>query len=273
MSFVSRTLTKNITLLKSKWDISITSSAPVGVLFMPFLGSKPKHHKPYLNLYEDVFRNLGRPLDVLVVQANVLDFLSVSRGKVLSSDVSEAINDHLCTYNHPTSKIIAHGMSVGNFIHAVNLKHDTNHSYQRRIAGQIFDSPVYGGSIHSGGLERIVEGIVETTLSNSKIRSAILRRLLTKAACSAVKPNANVFDDYITSFVTQSVNAPILTFYSSNDVMLDSKKYDLVVKEWKEKGANVNAFCFDNSVHAQHIIRHPEAFKDNFTKFLSSLDL
>ena len=166
MNFVSQKLTKNITLLKSQWDISHKPSTPVGVLFMPFLGSKPKHHKPYLTLYEDFYGQLKRPVDILVVQATILDFLSISRGKLLSANVLDAMHDEL----DPSSKVIAHGMSVGNFIHAVNLKYDRNDMYQNRIGGQIFDSPVYGGPIKSGGLERIVEGIVLTTLSNGKIK-------------------------------------------------------------------------------------------------------
>ena len=269
MSFVSRKVTKSITLLKSKWDISQKHSTPVGVLFMPFLGSKPKHHKPYVTLYEDFYSPLKRPVDILVVQANVFDFLSIPRGKLLSSNILDAISNEL----NPSSKIIAHGMSVGNFIHAVNLQYDIDSQFQKRIGGQIFDSPVYGGPIESGGLERIVEGIVTTALSNSKIKSNILRQVLTKAACLGVMPNAKIFDDYITSFMSKSVKAPILTFYSSNDVMLDSEKYGLMVQEWKQKSTNVDAFCFDVSAHAQHIVRHPETFKLNFAKFLSSLNV
>ena len=269
MCFTSFKVTKNISILKSQWDVSKWKTTPIGVLFMPFLGAKPKHYKPYLKLYEEFYQKKLQPVDILVVQADVLDFLSISKGKLLSSNVSDVISNHLST----SSKIIAHGMSVGNFVHAVNLQHIRSNRYKDRIVGQIYDSPVYGGPIKNGGLERIVEGIVETTLSKSKIKSGILRQFLTKAACLGVTPNAKIFDDYISSFVNESSHSPILTFYSSNDVMLDSEKYGLIVEGWKARGSEVKAFCFDDSVHAKHIVHHPQLYKETFIRFLTSLSL
>ena len=271
MSFVRRNITKKITLLKSNWDISSNSSTstPVSVLFLPFMGSKPKHHKPYIQVYEEFYRPYKRPVDIVVVQANILDFLSISRGKRLSSKVKDIMQEHL----NPSSKVIAHGMSVGNFLHSVNLQYDTDNVYQRRIVGQIFDSPVYGGPIKSGGIERIIEGIVETTLSKSKMNNQLIRQLLMKLAYLAVMPNVQIFDNYIKIFISKTTTAPILTYYSTNDVMLDSVKYEIIIKEWKNEGVDVNDFCLSNSGHAQHIIRHPETFKHNFAKFLSNLKL
>jgi hypothetical protein len=271
MSFVRRNITNKITLLKSKWDMSSNSitSTPVSVIFFPFMGSKPKHHKPYIQLYEEFYRPYKRPVDIVVVQANILDFLSISRGKRLSSNVKDVMNDHL----NPSSKVIVHGMSVGNFLHSVNLEHDKDNVYQRRIAGQIFDSPVYGGPVKSGGIERIIEGIVETTLSKSKMNNQLIRQLLMKLAYLAVMPNVQVFDNYINTFISKSTTAPILTYYSTNDVMLDSVKYEIIIKECKNQGADVTDICLSNSGHAQHIIRHPETFKHHFAKFLSNLKL
>ena len=271
MSFVAKKITNKITLLNSKWALAPNSKSntPVSVLFMPFLGSKPRHHQQYIKLYEDVYRPLRKPVDILVVQANLLDFIAASKGKKLSSDIRQVVEE---TFS-PSSKIIAHGMSVGNFIHAVNLHYDENKFFQEKLAGQIFDSPVYGGPIKSGGLERIIEGIVGTFLLNSKLDNPLTRRMLMSAAKITVKPNTQLFDDYITTFISKSGCAPILTFYSTNDVMMDSVKYDVVVKDWKERGVNVNDMCFPKSVHAQHIIQHPSVFKTHFTKFLSTLQL
>ena len=270
MNFVSQKVTKKITLLKSKWETTAVSKlTPVSVLFMPFMGSQPKHHKQYIKLCEDFYRPSKRPVEILVAQANFLDFLSISRGKSLSSNIFDAIEEHF----NPTSKLLAHTMSVGTFLHAVNFQYDHKNLYRDRLAGQIFDSPVYGGNIQDGGLERIIDGIIEMSFSNSKLKNPVTRQLLMKAARLAILPNATVFDKYITTFISKGATAPILAFYSKNDVMVDPIKYDVVIKEWKSKGVNVHSTCFENSVHAQHIIHEPELFKYNFVKFLSSLEL
>ena len=78
MCFTSCKVTKNISILKSQWDVSKWKTTPIGVLFMPFLGAKPKHYKPYLTLYQEFYQKKLQPVDILVVQADVLDFLSIS---------------------------------------------------------------------------------------------------------------------------------------------------------------------------------------------------
>ena len=273
MSFTSRQISSKITFLKSNWSLSSTKSTgvepPVSVLFMPFLGAKPKHHKPYLKLYEDLYSQSGRRVEFLVVQASIRDFLSISKGKDLSTKVLDLVSSEF----DPSSKLIAHGMSVGNFLHAVNLQNDVDNRYQNKLHAQIYDSPVYGGPISGGGLERIVDAIVETALSNTRLKNKLTQKMIMKGARLAIIPNAAVFDNYITQFLSKSTIAPILTFYSQNDLMIDPLKYEIVIQEWKDKGVDVCDCCFEKSVHAQHIIRHPVIFKQHFVKFLTDLKL
>ena len=86
MSFTSRQISSKITFLKSNWISSSTKSTgaepPVSVLFMPFLGAKPKHHKPYLKLYEDLYSQSGRRVEFLVVQATFVIFYLFQKAKI-----------------------------------------------------------------------------------------------------------------------------------------------------------------------------------------------
>lgn len=271
-SFGARKVTKQITLLKSTWESvkpKITPNVPLSVLFMPFLGSKLKHRQQYFKLYEDFYRPLHKPVDIFLVQANLLDFIAISRGKRLSSNILNVIEEN----RQPSSKLIVHGISVGNFVHAINLQYDKNNTYQSKIIPQIFDSHVYGGPVREGGLERIMKSILETTLFKNKSKNTLAKHMTLNAASCIVTPNTEVFDDYITTFLTQSRNAPILTFYSTDDVMIDASKYSDVVKNWKEGGVSADAVCFNASVHAKHIIQHPKTFKSRFDRFLSTLPL
>ena len=100
-------------------------------------------------------------------------------------------------------------MSVGNFLHAVNLQNDVDNRYQSKLHAQIYDSPVYGGPISGGGLERIVDAMVETALSNTRLKNKLTQKLIMKGASLAIIPNAAVFDNYINQFLSKRVNLVI----------------------------------------------------------------
>ena len=55
--------------------------------------------------------------------------------------------------------------------------------------------------------------------------------------------------------------------------MIDSSKWNDVVNYWKEQGTDVDNVCFDNSIHAKHIMQHPKVFETHFIQFLEKLQL
>ena len=133
MNFVTKPIANKITLFRSNWQNvgkSVTSP-PVDVLFMPFMGAKEKHIKPYIGLYEEFHRPRNRHVNILVAQANFLDVASSSRGKEFSNNILDAINTQL------SSKVIAHAMSVGNFMHTTCSYYHSDASYQDKIVGSV----------------------------------------------------------------------------------------------------------------------------------------
>ena len=70
---------------------------------------------------------------------------------------------------HLSSKVLVHAMSVGNNMHTSCSYFHPDSSYQDKIVGQIYDSPVYSGYMKSGGLENAVEGMAEMLILKCKI--------------------------------------------------------------------------------------------------------
>ena len=270
--FVYKEISSQITLLKSTWgsiNEPSASSSKVTILFMPFCGAMPRDYEKYLYLYEEVFRPCDITVDIIVAQGKFLDFILLSRGKKLSSQITDVIEK----YVDASSKIIAHGMSIGNFLHGINLWQDKDFKYRGKLIGQIFDSPVYGGMVKNGGLERIFERVLKRDLSQVYLHCPALIQLMLRFLSLLMTPNTTIYDEMITGFVLNCISSPILTIYSSDDIWIDARNYDKLIEEWKEKRVNVTSVCFETSIHAEHVTQHPKAFKTNFKKFLLSLNL
>ena len=269
MSFVRKILTNKISFLRSNWHIpeKSSNSAPVNVLFMPFMGAKKKHLTPYLNLYEEFYRTKDRHVNILLVQAHYFDVSSSSRGKEFSNSIVNAMDTHL------SSKVLVHAMSVGNFMHTSCSYFHPDASYQDKIVGQIYDSPVFSGDMKSGGFENIVDAMAEMLLLKSKMNNFVVDRLAKELSWLACRSCADHWDELARNWEEKSISAPILTFYSTKDTFTNTKVYEDLITEWKTKQNNVTSINFETSDHVKHLIKHPVMFKNNFFKFLSDLEM
>ena len=262
-------MTNKISFLRSNWNIAEKSStlAPVNVLFMPFMGAKKKHLTPYLNLYEEFYRPRARPVNILLAQAHYFDVQSSSRGKKFSNSIVDAMDTHLST------KVLVHAMSVGVFMHTSCSYFHPDASYQDKIVGQIYDSPVFSGDMKSGGFENIVDAMAEMLLLKSKMNNFVVDRLAKELSWLACRSCADHWDELARNWEEKSISAPILTFYSTKDTFTNTKVYEDLITEWKTKQNNVTSINFETSDHVKHLIKHPLMFKNNFFKFLSDLEM
>ena len=272
MSFVSRNITYRIKLLKSTWNNPAKASSlkPVNVLFMPFATSKEKHQKPYIELYEKFYSPANRPVNILVAQAGLSDMWFPAKGKHFSNEIMDSMNKHLC----PTSKIIVHAMSIGHFIHSSLSYYDKSGGYLGRIAGQIYDSPIYGGSIKDGGLETIIDGWVETALIKSPVlRHPYLQKMMKGAAWILFKRKVKHWDNIYSNWELKSAIAPILAYHSSNDILCDTTKYEELIKNWDTNGVDITAVNLKSSPHVKHLAQHPDIYEKHFQTFVKNLKI
>ena len=271
MSFVSKKICNQIKVLKSNWNNSNDSSSikPINVLFMPFLGSQERYHKPYIQLYEKYYRPKNRPVIILVAQGGFKEMSRDTNGKKFSYKIVDAMDKNL----HPSSKVIVHAMSIGNFVHSNLLYYNTKDDYQNRIACQIYDSPSYGGKMNTGGFEKIIDAYVETALIKAKMRSPILEIVLKETAIKYFQSRMDYWDNVVSNWESKSTNAPILNFYSSNDSFCDTIIYEELMNQWKLNGADVTAINFETSPHVKHLLQYPEVYEQNLTDFLLKLKI
>ena len=266
MSFVSKKICNQLKVLKSSWSNLDQSSSnkQINVLFMPFMGSVERYEKHYIQLYEKCYRTTNRSVNILVAQGSIREISQYSHGKDFSCKIIDAMDKNF----DQSSKVIIHAISVGNFIHSLLLYHNLVEDYQSRIACQIYDSPMYGGKMKIGGFEKSIDNLVENALIKSKIRSPLFERILKVMAIKCFQTKINYWDDVVSTWESQSIYAPILTFYSSDDKFCDATRYEELMNKWKIGGVDIAATNFKPSSHAQHLRQYPDIYEKNLIEFL-----
>lgn len=262
-NFTSKNLARNLTLYESTWPYQEHLRSAT-IIFLPFLGSKPKHHEKYMELYADFYRARQRPCNVLLKKSEILDFVWITKGVY-------AARKNLNMFEHglwPDDRILIHGMSVGCFVHAIYLQEDGhNEDYRRRIIGQLHDSPVYGGSLRFGK-DRIIAGLTEG-IANPHIKNVC--KSLGKARLSFGLFEMQM-DSYINQFIDKTPAVPTLTFTSTQDQMIDVALYEDVVMKWKSRGMDVEYKCFDDTPHVRALAQHPDVYRKLFNEYLTKVE-
>ena len=150
-----------------------------------------------------------------------------------------------------SSKFIVHGIQLGTFQHAVNLRNIRADQYENRIAGQIYYGPLCYGLEKDGGLD----------LFNRAAASVIALTIAGKAEWPGFQ-GRDGFDEIATRFRYGGAKSPILTCYSTRHSG-DGKLYESYLQEWEKNG----------DVTAIPLSTDGQVFVEIFKKFLTSLNL
>merc|ERR1719383_1286033 len=257
--------------MQSTWSAP-SHLRPLTLYFLPFLNAKPKHVEKYVQLYADYYRTQERPLHVLLQIPSVLDFAVAAKTMGLVRRNLKIIFDTI----DPADKILIHGMSIGCFLAAVHVDCDkqdifTRHkgSYKDRIVGQLFDSPVYGGSAKFG-LPRMIDGMTES-IANPVVKKAA--EVAANGYFSFATARVASMDLQIKYFIEDTPAVPTLLITSQEDRLCDSSLlFENVVEEWRPRfGDRLLFHCFEQGPHARHIQTHPQVYQTLVNDYLNKI--
>lgn len=226
------------------------------IVVAAWMGATQKQLKPYLKFYHE--KNFST-LSFAVGPHHVLfPNKAMSQMEQVVQNVSE--NNRDVTFHH---------FSVGGFLYGQLLqvlKSDKfkGENLERKIRGQIFDSPpdfmnISKGIARSMGMGGVVEALVEriarTYLALTYNTSGVLHRQSSAA------------------FHGNKVSAPSLWFYSKADPVADWRDCVTVVEKWRSRGTEVEECVWEDTPHIQHGRVDPQRYFGTLASFLQKLNI
>jgi len=269
--FTTTKLLPNLMVMQSTWPTP-SHLRPLTVYFIPFLNAKPKHVEKYIELYADYYQAHTRPLHILLQIPSVLDFALALKTANLVRRNLKIIFDTI----DPADKLLLHGMSIGCFLDAAHLQCDKEDVFLRhkgtfrdRIVGQLYDSPVYGGSAKFG-LPRMIDGMTKPIANPS------LRKVAQAAASgyfSFASGRVAFMDIQIKTFIEHTPAVPTLAITSREDDLCDADLFEeVVIQNWEQRMGNRLVYhCFEQSQHARHLQTQPEVYRGLFNQYLDKV--
>ncbi|XP_047452540.1 uncharacterized protein si:dkey-5i3.5 [Mugil cephalus] len=229
------------------------------MLMLPWLGSRPQSVAKYCEIY---FRT---GFDVLVVESVVQEFLwprwGLDRGKTL---VELLQSDRFIS-----RPLVVHAFSIGGYTFTqllVHMSQDTQ-KYQaliKRIKGQVYDSLVVGS------VERMAVGLGKTVFPRCE-------RLVKEVSMMYFGMFKRQTLDYlnlaIDVFWNTPLTAPALFFYCDNDPLCDAQSMEEVIDYWRNRGIDVTAKKWKESIHAGHLKKYPQEYLATLDMFVHSLHI
>ncbi|CAI9565844.1 unnamed protein product [Staurois parvus] len=226
------------------------------LLFLPWLGSKPKSHEKYIHLY---FK-LG--FDVFVAESSLSHFLWPRTGLEHARQLLDLM---MGQEDLSSRRLFIHAMSVGGYIFAQMLVCSSKQQQEmlERIHGQVFDSLVIGS------MERMATGVARM-VSSSLLEPLVVRGTL--LYFSLLKSQTvDYYERSIQAFWEKPVHCPALFFYCLNDPLSDHVVLEELLQFWEKLGIKVQGKKWQNSIHAGHLRKHTEEYTDTLNSFVNSL--
>lgn len=244
--------------LQSIQSADTSNDRPLVLLF-GWLLANPRHLNKYANLYH------SKGYDVLVQQTKPLDIL-LPRKCQESMDNLLAI---LVKNNMNKKPILIHGFSVGAYVYGEMLvkmyeQQDRWERVQKRVVGQIFDSPV--------DFDQVPFGFSNAVLKNKqaqKILQSILELYLRITYNSITKH----YERSSKTLIANKMRSPSLMLYSRADPVGVDHRIEEVMQQWRERGITVSGRCWQSSPHVSHFHRHPDEYVEAVLNFLDVLGM
>lgn len=232
------------------------------VLFFGWLYAKQGALEKYFNLYHE------KGFDILFVPGHLKHFCWPS----FSFTLADAVLKYICQQTSSYNAILVHAMSIGAYNYTSCLitaqeKPKLYGNYIKKVQGVIFDS------LTIGSVERMRFG-VGTGISKNKIVRSLVPGLLSLYFFLTRSKTVDLFEEMVEKFKSRPAKVPSLFFYSRDDPMCDANAVDDLVKSWKNSGNfPVLNQCWEQSIHAGHLLQHKDIYLkaiDNFLKIFES---
>lgn len=233
------------------------------IILLPWLYATKEAVEKYCNIY----RRYG--LDVLVVHTNLHHFLWPAVGRAEARNLLELLASE--GFRH-RSRIVVHSISIGNYLYVLMLletktANDCLSAVGERIKGQILDSALVGDQ------EKILNGILVTGKYGFAMRAVITLALGAYYALTR-KWTTDFYEHCYEELRTTLFRGPTLLIYSRDDTLGDVEGTERLVAGWRGRSEIDLRLCvWEKSVHAAHLMTHPEEYCQQINQFLQELQM
>ncbi|KAH0771128.1 hypothetical protein KY290_015109 [Solanum tuberosum] len=274
----------------------------VTVVMLGWLGSKPKHLRRYIELYN------SKGIHALTFVASVKDVLSFDLGKKLEERIAVLANE-LALWLSESDKdgrercLIFHTFSnTGWLAYGAILENLKNRQdLLEKIKGCVVDSggdpnispKVWAAGFTAAMLKKrssFAYSSVEAgegnevgsplTLGNIQAKGAMLMETVLFAALEKLfsfllnLPDVNErLTKIITVLVKNQPSCPQLYLYSTADKVIPIQSVESFIKEQRRSGREVHSFNFGSSPHVDHYRTFPDKYVSVLQKFLQECTL
>ncbi len=227
------------------------------VLIYGWLVAKSRHIHKYGDFY------LTKGFDVLHIMINSQQMLWPPLTKDMISQIVDFVHER------KKQPVLIHGFSIGAYLLGETLlkiadNRQTYGNIEKRIIGQIFDSPVNFNEIPVGFSKAVTPyGPAQTALKGTI--ETYLKVFYNQATKHYIRSSEEV--------QANNLKIPSLVLYSSVDPVASVEFIEEIMQQWRDKGIVVTHKRWEDSPHVSHFLHHPVEYIQELNCFLDKLGI